>query len=353
MLLSWYICIFLIDLSNVVGRGTLGLMTSPFGDKAQSLASLFVPSAGGAIVQGGAAIGGGIVLAAALFLNPASAMIIFSWFGTAFLIMLIAFMTLIARQMFIIVLILGSPIAILSWIFPGNDKLWKIWWQTFSKLLIMFPLVMALIGSGRIFAGVISTTSGGGVESLINVLLKLSAYVLPYAFIPLTFKVAGGVFGNLVGMANDRGKGAFDRLKKSRQKNMAQLGQDTKNGELFQANNRFTRKYAGKAIARGSRVARGVASGPSNGFGIGQRGLAHDDSAAAVAAEEMMKTEAWRGNKFKGNAMRMLTHTNEKDAIADLTARGVTGDDQDGPQIDRQEVQPAARGDTDRAEIGP
>ncbi len=229
MLLSWYVCIFLIDISNVVGKGTLGLMTAPFGTKAQSLTSLFTPSAGGAVLQFG-----GIAIVASAFAIQAAAGILFSYFATGLLVMFVAFLVLVARQMFVIVLVLLAPIAIISWIFPGNDKLWKFWWQSFSKLLLMFPIVMALIASGRIFAGVMATTPAAGAEGgLLTPLLKLTAYILPYAFIPFTFKAAGGVFGNLVGMANDRSRGAFDRLKKGRQKGMSQIAHNAKAGQFL------------------------------------------------------------------------------------------------------------------------
>lgn len=314
MLLSWYVCIFLIDISNVVGKGTLGLMTAPFGTKAQSLTSLFTPSAGGAVLQFG-----GIAIVASAFAIQAAAGILFSYFATGLLVMFVAFLVLVARQMFVIVLVLLAPIAIISWIFPGNDKLWKFWWQSFSKLLLMFPIVMALIASGRIFAGVMATTPAAGAEGgLLTPLLKLTAYILPYAFIPFTFKAAGGVFGNLVGMANDRSRGAFDRLKKGRQKSMAQIGQNTRSGNLMRNRN---------GVSAGiSKFARGVSAGPKNSFGLGARGASWDDEAGAVGAEDIMKTETWRGARYKDDAMRALTHTTEEEARADLTARGLSTD---------------------------
>src|SRR5690606_1638413 len=112
--------------------------------------------------------------------------------------------------------VLLAPLAILSWIFPGNDGLWKLWWNTFSKLLMMFPLIMIILGAGRIAAHLIDISGGGTGQSIVNPLLKLTAYVLPYMFIPLAFKFAGGVFANLAGMVNDREKGIFDRIKKNR-----------------------------------------------------------------------------------------------------------------------------------------
>ena len=74
----------------------------------------------------------------------------------ALLAYLAGFFLLTLRQLLILVLVLFAPLAILSWIFPGNDKLWKLWWETFTKMLLAFPLIMLLIGGTRIVAYVIS-----------------------------------------------------------------------------------------------------------------------------------------------------------------------------------------------------
>lgn len=60
-------------------------------------------------------------------------------------------------------------------------------------------------------------------------LLKIIAYMLPYALIPLTFKFAGGMFASLSGMVNDKSKGLFDRQKQSRANKLER----TKQGNLF------------------------------------------------------------------------------------------------------------------------
>lgn len=307
MLLSWYACLFLIKLSNVIGQGTIGIMTAPFDGAADSLTSLFKPSAGAAAVQLG-----GLALGAAAFTIVGAPGILLSWFATGLLIMGIAFLVLIARQMFILVLVLLSPIAILSWIFPGNDKVWKFWWQTFSKLLIMYPLIMALIASGRIFAGVIANVPAGGLEGgLLNPLLKFTAYVIPYAFIPFTFKAAGGIFGNLVGMANDRSRGAFDRLKKGRQKGMAEIGRNMKAGVGFR----------GETGNMRNRFSSGVASGPRGWVSSKRRAAFRESNMALAGAAQAKENPIHEANK--NNDMYLLAAASESLArkkIADAEA---------------------------------
>jgi MFS family permease len=249
MLLSWWICLFMITVTNAIGQGVLGIMTAPFEGKVDSMSSMFTPDAGGAVTQWATIFVGVGVIAAV----PGALGILMSWFGAALLIVGIALLVLVARQMFIITLILFAPLAILTWIFPGNDKGWKFWWTSFTKLLIMYPLIMALIASGRIFAGVISFTASDseGAESLIRPLIQLTAYVVPYVFIPFTFKFAGGVFGNLAGMVNDRSKGAFDRLRKGRQKTYGEIGRNMKGGVGFRGNQKNILNRASSGLAAG------------------------------------------------------------------------------------------------------
>lgn len=222
--LSWYICSFLISLFNVVGGGLLGLMTTPFGESGNmNLSTLFGGSGqdyGGAVAQwmGGSAM---LIALAALVTTPGGLGLILLYLAPILLAVGGAFLVLLLRQLFIIALILLAPLAILAWIFPGNDKLWKFWWGTFSKLLIMFPLIMVIIGAGRIFAWLLNETGGAGA---VTPLLKLLAYTLPYIVIPFTFKFAGGVFANLAGFVDNKEKGLFDRMRKRRQENWSKPG---------------------------------------------------------------------------------------------------------------------------------
>lgn len=207
--LSYTLSVFMIELSNVIGQATLGIITSPFSEGGIAASSLSLDDLTGGnffdYLFVNAAVGIGIVL------------IIWLFGGVMFLAIMIGFLTLLLRQMFIIALLLVAPLAILAWIFPGNDKLWKIWWGSFSKLLMMFPLIMGLIAIGRVFAFIVKTGGGGSLQgSILNPIIVLTAYLIPYALIPLTFKFAGGMFATVTGAMNDKSKGLFDKSKQKR-----------------------------------------------------------------------------------------------------------------------------------------
>lgn len=208
--LSWYICILLIDIFNALGSGIMGIMTGAFKPGGIELTDIFETGIGTFIASwlGVAGLIIGIIL-------------LMVFFGATILMFVgIAFLVLIIRQLFIILLLLLAPLAILSWIFPGNDKLWKLWWGSFSKLLMMYPLIMGLLAAGRIFAYLIQQTGGGsgGAQGFaLDPLLALLAFTVPFAAIPMTFKFAGGMFATISGIANDKSKGMFDRAAKRRQ----------------------------------------------------------------------------------------------------------------------------------------
>lgn len=163
--LSWYLCVFFINFVDVLGSGIRGIILSPFYTPENvpenvTLASLLSDAGilnSGSGASGVAQAGSGLlVVGVAMITGLASIGIILSTIASIAIILGIAFMLLVARQIIIMALLLISPLAILSWIFPGNDKLWKFWWGAFSKLLFLFPVIMAMIAMGAAFANIVT-----------------------------------------------------------------------------------------------------------------------------------------------------------------------------------------------------
>lgn len=221
--LSYDLLRYFIIFINDVGAGVLGLMTSSFGEDNITLASLFDPGGVAGFSFTALLVGGTI---AALGIIP----VILSYAFVSAIALLVGFLALAFRQMLLIIFLVISPLAILAWIFPGNDKLWKLWWGSFSKLLYLYPLIMLMIGGGKVFAATVQAAPGSG---LLETMLILAAYVAPYFFIPFAFKTAGGLFATITGMANDRSRGLFDRQRKFRQKKLSEAGHRLQGGTYF------------------------------------------------------------------------------------------------------------------------
>jgi hypothetical protein len=310
--LSWYITAFLVTISNEVGRGVLGIMTQPFGGANTSLPELITMGKGAAV---SGAVGAGI-FAAIVVQGPAIIGIILSFAFVAVIALLIGFLVLILRQMLILVLLLFAPLAILAWIFPGNDKLWKLWWGTFSKLLLMFPLIMALIAAGKIFALIIGQADGlySGLNDWVRTLLVIVAYIIPYFFIPATFKAAGGVFGTLAGAVNDRSRGLFDRQKKFRQETAAKGFRDFKTGAV----------QGGFRGSLSQNVGTRIGVGMKGRFGVGSQEKyrqARDQLQRQASMENIMKDPAWGGVMNNDDALLAMTYDNAGQAQAELTTQ--------------------------------
>jgi hypothetical protein len=270
---SYSICVFMIQLFNALGAGILGLMTFPFGDEVSNLtlSSLFGPS----------------LFQTFIFIPALGGLIIILWLFWIPLLLLAAtaFFILLLRQMFIIGLLLMSPLAILAWVFPANTKLWSLWWNSFTKLLMMFPLIMGLIAMGRIFAYIIHTDRGGAIEgALLTPLMTLAAYMIPYAFIPFTFKLAGGMFATFTGMLNDKERGLFDRARKGRHEKMSRIPQ----GNALKGTNAFSRG-ANRLLQTGAAVPKAGIGGlvkPRTGIGRIRGAMGQSNAAALKSAQE-------------------------------------------------------------------
>jgi hypothetical protein len=74
-----------------------------------------------------------------------------------FLSILAVFITLAARFLFLAVLIVLSPLALLAWVLPGTEKWFKKWFSIFTNLVMMYPMIMLILT----LAGSITQLLGG------------------------------------------------------------------------------------------------------------------------------------------------------------------------------------------------
>jgi hypothetical protein len=256
--LSYELTTLAIIVVEDVSRSIMGFMLNPF-QSSGTLESLFGSSFGLDIVLALATFGGGV--AVAYWLVNGGFFIALAFMAVAALALLGVMALLTFRQMMIIALILVSPLAIIAWIFPANTKLWGLWKTTFTKLLLLFPVVMMALATGRIFAVVIQDATfavpadSAGLPNFLQSIMKLIAYVGPFFLIPKMFKLAGGAFANLAGMVNDRERGPIDRIRnkaKERQQNSVgyKKKEDKKASRSLRTDQKLATRY-GKGKVRG------------------------------------------------------------------------------------------------------
>jgi len=126
------------------------------------------------------------VLAFSEFILPILALMAFS----VAMSVLVGLATLLFRNVLIIMLVILFPAALLLWALPGAgfQRYWKLWSENFTKLLMLFPIMMAIIYAGRIVAWI-----GGGVggAGFLDFCLVVVAYFGPLFYLPKAFSLGG------------------------------------------------------------------------------------------------------------------------------------------------------------------
>lgn len=278
--LSWDLMILFINVTNAAGVTVRAVIDTPFREINNASIDPKIILSGGALATGLTTILGALSL-----------------IGTAALAVLFAFIFTILRVAAIIAFVIFAPLAILAWVLPGTQKLWNFWQSGLAGALLMFPIVTAFLSIGAAFGKIIYYVDP---NSGLNQAMALVATYAPYFLIPKAFSMAGGVVGNLSGMVNDRGKGAFDRLKKFREGQGEKRRHDLKEGKYFRGGDESNRrgwinkkvqtgmlaKEAGFSLDRQTRSARIESARAAHGFDAATKFLQESHEAKALTGDD-------------------------------------------------------------------
>ncbi len=291
--LSWQLMEFFVTLTNDIGYGIRQLIYFPFTRPGSGLSSNIKNLGGGT----GAATGllAGIGLAAFDFFG------LLAFAGTAALAVFVAFLFLILRQVLIILLLILAPVAILAYVLPNTQRAYKLWWESFSKALLMFPIIAGMIAAGRVFS-IIAISQG---SDFLHQAIAFLAYFAPYFMIPATFKLAGGALSALGGAVNKASQGGFGALKNFRGGRVKKNMQALKDGTRLSGT-----KYEGAVMGKYSKFARqfnratkGATNLPNAGYDPRQWGnrmraakATNDEAAANEAREKNLAVKALEGD---------------------------------------------------------
>jgi hypothetical protein len=216
--LSWQLMQFFVKMTNDLGYGIRFLIYQPFaGLHSPVLGSSTTALATLPLLIGVTAYG---------FVG------LLSFMMTAALAVLVGFIVLLLRQLIIIMMIIIAPIAIVAYIMPNTQRMYKMWWESFSKALLMFALISGLIATGRVFSVVAGLNSSSPLDQLVSFV----AYFLPYLLLPATFKYAGSALQGASNLVNSRAQGGFEKLRKGRQESTAARIQAAKKGGIYRNN---------------------------------------------------------------------------------------------------------------------
>jgi hypothetical protein len=196
---SFVLSSLLIDVGNILGNGVGGLIGSITSSGAGSA------GVGSAIIEDlttGIAAG---ALASLVVVSTPLALPIF----LAIAIAAVGFITTLAVRYFLLgLLIVVSPLAFAAWVLPNTETYFNRWLSTFVKLVLMYPIIMALLSVAGDVGGLIPVaTNPGGVAGIgvaaSTSIIKLLVVAACFAAVPMTFKWAGGAMGAAYGGITD------------------------------------------------------------------------------------------------------------------------------------------------------
>jgi hypothetical protein len=167
MALSWYICVIMIDIGNVLGQGLVALMSNliptPNIDFTTSLTTqVFGQGAGFIALAGGA---------------YALTQISFALLVTLALGVLAVFAVLIFRKIMILMLVILSPFAFAAYVLPNTQRYFRQWYTMLTRLIMMYPIIMLSFEAGRLFASIAG--AAGAVGYLVIPFASINLFGVP------------------------------------------------------------------------------------------------------------------------------------------------------------------------------
>lgn len=309
---SFYICAALADLSNIAGVGVYELIINEIrNDGADGQYNGLLDSIN--VILKGIGL---IVLA---FLNA----------GVVILAVLTIFGAIALRQIALVVLVIMSPLAFACYLLPNTEKWFRKWWDSYIRLLIVFPFFTAAWAGCRMVGYIIAEMPGLDTASA-GIISTLTTIAPPLLILPI-FKMSSGLMGKMTNMS----RGAIDktgmsaRLQNRDKRTKKRAGNAVKRGTMKAQNklaNTNTRFKSLNALAHGAAFGVGIANGTR-----AEAAAKRSDDATKKAtkdtlenindARDQSKINSAR-NKFKGK------HNEEVRQIA------TTGMDANGNQVD-------------------
>ena len=194
--LSFYICMALVDLSTIVGKGIFGLLMGGSTGAPPQLINSAQKTAG---VLESAGIVVAMVAIAAVLVILVGAPIILALLAIVF--------ALVVRGIALMILVIISPVAIALYLFnnQGLSKGFTMWRDNYIKLLLVYPLFMLVWGGTRVVSGLVNQGDQDGINALFVLLVETICLITPALSIMPLFKASGDIMGKATLMAATNG----------------------------------------------------------------------------------------------------------------------------------------------------
>lgn len=230
--LSFFICVALVEVSNVLGYGLQSLLEGIGSSVGSTFNRTWSETAASAL--DGTLFGVAGVAAALAVISTQGAIgalaLLFPIIIAAVIALFVILLILYARQALLIILITLSPLAFVAYLLPNTEQWFKKWWKLFSTLLMLFPIVAFVFYGSKLAATIIASLGGGWV------IAALGIQCIPLLVVPSMLKGSLSAAGSLGTKLQGLGNSATGRLKAKAQdqykkSNYYQAKQWRKSGE--------------------------------------------------------------------------------------------------------------------------
>lgn len=265
--LSYVVCQILVDLSNIFGKGLNDLLSGMGPALSVNVNNYEASGWQSATVWGTGVVGVAIIMIVS-YGGLGAIMMLFLALLACVIAVIMLFAILVIRQAGVVVCVIIAPIAILCYLLPNTEKVYKKWFSLLKGLLLVYPICGLVVGAGdfmsRIFGNL--AASGNDWTQLGFALGAMIVQVLPYFFIPAILKGSLAAMGDIGAKISRFGRGlsgragkaikGSDAMKMSHQRAnenrmMRKAGINSKTGELTARGRmkaRFAKSELGKRV---------------------------------------------------------------------------------------------------------
>lgn len=196
--LSYIICAALVDISNIVGSSLKGLFSGI--EEGITATGIIANAAEGTqidfsnIVSG--LIGGGLIAGLAIGASGGLGAIFISLLPVllaAVFAVAIAYITIAARQAFVYLLIMVSPLAFVCNLLPNTEKWFATWKKSLYQMLFFYPMFAALFGA----CSLVGWTIIAAAEDTLVLIMGIAVKVVPLIACWSLLKMSGTLPGQI------------------------------------------------------------------------------------------------------------------------------------------------------------
>lgn len=183
--LSFYVCAAMVDISNIAGKGVYNLLTGQLTTTGGGAGNV-VSDNFNDLIADAFAMGTGVVLA-------------FIMGGTIIISIVLILLAIAIRQIALIVLVIASPVIFALYVLPNTEKTAQKVMDMFIRLLIVYPLFMAVWGGSRLVSNIIASV---GTDPILQLIATTACSVAPAVAIVPLFNMSGGLMKSAISAMN-------------------------------------------------------------------------------------------------------------------------------------------------------